>query len=111
MSPELEAAEADERQGIVGQQPAGRLERGLGHGVERGVGGLADALEQRQAELELRVAVVGSSATRAAKNSIKSWVGGVVGGGASAGSALGTGSAVGAGVGPDVAGAHRTPVR
>ena len=54
-----DATETDQRQRVIGAQPAGRLERGLGGRVERRVCGLADSLQQREAELELRLAVVG----------------------------------------------------
>ncbi len=59
MLAEQDAAEPDERKRVVGAEPTGRLQRGFRSRVERRVGRLADPLQQREAELELRLTVVG----------------------------------------------------
>ena len=56
---EQDAAEADQRKRVIGAEPTGRLERVFRGRVERRVGRLADPLQQREAELELRLAVIG----------------------------------------------------
>jgi hypothetical protein len=57
--PELQGAEPDQHQDVVGREVAGVRQGGLGRGVERGVGGLADPLEEGQAEVPLGAGVVG----------------------------------------------------
>jgi hypothetical protein len=55
---ELEPADADEHQGVLRGKASGVLEGSLGLGVERGIGGLPDALEECQAEIPERGRVV-----------------------------------------------------
>ena len=57
MLAELEAADPGQDQGVVGGEPAGGLERLRGRRVERRIGRLADALEERETEVALGVGV------------------------------------------------------
>ena len=55
---ELEPAEPDEHQDVVWRELQGAPECGLGRGVQRRVGGLADPLQEREAEIALRGRIV-----------------------------------------------------
>ena len=54
---ELEAADPGQDLGVVGSEPAGRLERLVGRRIEGRIGRLADALEEREPEIALGVRV------------------------------------------------------
>ena len=56
---ELESAETDEHEDIVGRQLASVGQRRLRRGVQRGVRGLADALQEGEAEVALDAWIVG----------------------------------------------------